>query len=422
MSELPMRIAGEGQRALPRKLNFTVQTLEGLSCPAGRGRLWVYDAKTPGLAFQVTEKGARAFYVYRKVNGRPQRMKLGGFPHISIDNARTMALKALGQIAAGVDPMEERRAIRRSMTLDELFEAYKERKKGEASARTMVTDESRFKTCFADWKTRKLTSIREADVRAKHAEIGKERGHVTANRAIQLLRRLLNFARIEPNPANKHAVDFFRERSRERFVGADELPKLIVVLDAQEPIFRDFFKLALWTGARRANLQAMRWGEIDMNASTWSIPGDKAKAHEPIVVHLAEPAVVILKERLKLREDPQNPWVFPTHAECGHLMEPKSAWKRILKAAGISDLRIHDLRRTLGSWQAAAGASLAVIGKSLGHRNPSTTAIYARLQLDPVRESVNAATSAMLKTVEAAKRKAKRKGEGNVGGNEKKSK
>ena len=67
-----------------------------------------------------------------------------------------------------------------------------------------------------------------------------------------------------------------------------------------------------------------------------------------------------------------------------------------MASAGIDDLRIHDLRRTLGSCQAKTGASLAIIGKSLNHKNQNTTAIYARLDLDPVRDSVNAATSAMM--------------------------
>ncbi len=62
----------------------------------------------------------------------------------------------------------------------------------------------------------------------------------------------------------------------------------------------------------------------------------------------------------------------------------------------IADLRIHDLRRTLGSWQAKTGASMAIIGKSLNHKNQATTAIYARLDLDPVRQSVNTATAAMM--------------------------
>ena len=70
----------------------------------------------------------------------------------------------------------------------------------------------------------------------------------------------------------------------------------------------------------------------------------------------------------------------------------------MLNNAGLTNLRIHDLRRTLGSWQAKSGASLAIIGKSLNHKNQTTTAIYARLDLDPVRDSVNTATNAMLVT------------------------
>ena len=89
-------------------------------------------------------------------------------------------------------------------------------------------------------------------------------------------------------------------------------------------------------------------------------------------------------------------FVFPGRGKTGHLAEPKKGWQRILSRAGLGDLRIHDLRRTLGSWQAKQGASFAIIGKSLNHKNQNTTAIYARLDLDPVRDSVNAATTAMM--------------------------
>lgn len=68
-----------------------------------------------------------------------------------------------------------------------------------------------------------------------------------------------------------------------------------------------------------------------------------------------------------------------------------------MKRANLQDLRLHDLRRTLGSWQAATGANSYVIGKSLGHKTQQATAIYARLNIDPVRESVERATSAMMR-------------------------
>ena len=83
------------------------------------------------------------------------------------------------------------------------------------------------------------------------------------------------------------------------------------------------------------------------------------------------------------------------------LERPKRTFRREFPAAGLPDLRLHDLRRTLGSWQAATGASLPIIGKSLGHKSLAATQIYARLDLDPVRASVNKATDAMLLAGEA---------------------
>ncbi len=74
-------------------------------------------------------------------------------------------------------------------------------------------------------------------------------------------------------------------------------------------------------------------------------------------------------------------------------------WKRILDRAGIKDLRLHDLRRTLGSWQAATGANSFMIGRTLCHKSTQSTAVYARLNIDLVRDSVEKATQAMLKTV-----------------------
>ena len=83
-------------------------------------------------------------------------------------------------------------------------------------------------------------------------------------------------------------------------------------------------------------------------------------------------------------------------SKSGHIEELKKVWKKILTRAGIADLRIQDLRRTLGSWQAAIGVSSYIIGKSLGYKSEQATAIYARLDIDPVRQSILKATDAML--------------------------
>ena len=96
------------------------------------------------------------------------------------------------------------------------------------------------------------------------------------------------------------------------------------------------------------------------------------------------------------RNPQKSGFVFPAMSATGHMTPPKKRWQNLIKRCGIEDLRIHDLRRSLGSWQAITGASLVIIGKSLGHKSAEATMIYARLNTDPVRASVSAATSAML--------------------------
>jgi integrase len=86
----------------------------------------------------------------------------------------------------------------------------------------------------------------------------------------------------------------------------------------------------------------------------------------------------------------------PFSLRLSHVVDPRKSWARVLKRSGIADLRPHDLRRSLGSWQAIAGASLQVIGASLGHKDPKATAVYSRLLVDPIRTSVNGAVQSML--------------------------
>ena len=194
-----------------------------------------------------------------------------------------------------------------------------------------------------------------------------------------------------PNPAK--GIERFPEISRERFLQADELPKFFKALrDEPNTIYRDFFLACLFTGARRGNVQAMWWADLALDRGTWTIPD--TKAGKPQTVVLTAPAVAILQARQAKANG--SPWVFPGRHEGRYLGEPGKVWARILARAGIENLRIHDLRRTFGSWAAAGGASLQIIGKALGHADVSTTAIYSRLNLDPVRAVVDATVQAML--------------------------
>ena len=157
---------------------------------------------------------------------------------------------------------------------------------------------------------------------------------------------------------------------------------------------RDYIMLSLLTGARRSNVLAMAWAEINLDRATWTIPGSKAKAKDNITVPLTTAAIEVLQARAEATG--AQGWVFPGAGKTGHLVEPKKGWQRLLQRAGIEDLRLHDLRRSLASFQIDAGVSLAVIGKGLGHYSQQTTAVYARLAQDPVADAWQKGTDAIL--------------------------
>jgi integrase len=375
---------------------FTKRTLEALPPASGSQRIYHYDTQVRGLAVAVSHAGRKTFCLYRKISGRPERIPIGRFPDLTVEQARGIAHDLNAAIAKGLNPADRLRTGRRELVLADLFQEYVARHVS-IHCKSAHNVEWLFKVCLAPLSKRKLSSIRSGDVVRLHSELGRSRGPYTANRSVELLRTMFNRAHLwelfhGPNPTL--GVQRFREQKRARFLHADELPRFFQSLAEEfNRDAREFFLLSLLTGARRSNVQAMRWDEINFNRSTWTIPALHAKGGEAMVVPLVASAVAILSDR---QGAANSQWVFPGRGKTGHLVEPKTAWRRLLYRAGLRDLRMHDLRRTLGSWQAATGASLPIIGKSLGHKSTEATAIYARLDLDPVRRSMVNATDAIL--------------------------
>jgi integrase len=298
-------------------------------------------------------------------------------------------------MAGGRDPQSARQAERHEQTIKGLVEHWVENN-AKPNKKTWRDDERRCKDHLSQWNHRKLSSISKADLQSLHAKIGRENGHYEANHVIELISSMFNKAGDIGYEGKNPAVGIkkFQKTKRDRFLHGDELRLFFQAL-AEEPSnkFRDFFILALLTGARRANVLCMRWEEIDFDTCLWRIP--MTKNGLPVVVPLVPAAIQILQTRRQKAID--SPWVFhSTGSKTGHLTEPKAAWKRILGRAGLSDLRVHDLRRSMGSWQAIGGSSLSVIGKSLGHTSLEATSIYARLSVEPVRTSMEKASTAML--------------------------
>jgi integrase len=258
-----------------------------------------------------------------------------------------------------------------------------------------------------------LSEISRDQVVALHSRLHAAGKGVTANRVIELLRAIFNFAiregYIESNPAE--SVTPVAEADRTRFLQSAELPTFLDALEKESQPWPDFFKVALYVGYRRSAVAAMRWQDVDLESSTWSVPGERSKNGEPIVLPVAGQALEILKHRYRNREE-NALWVFPGGGRAGHLTQPKAAWARILRSAGISDLRIHDLRRTLGSWMANAGVPLQQIGRVLGHKDARSTQVYAHLIVETAANAVTQAHKKMSQAVVTA-RKERENGSGN---------
>lgn len=380
------------------KIQFTKDEIKGLPLPDSGVRVDYQDTKTAGLQLRVSSRGIKTFSFLRRINGSLERITLGRFPEVTLEQARDKIALITAEIVKGENPAQIKRAHREEPTFSEAFDLFipgKRKRNGQPlSDRTKTDYRDSLRIHLGKIKSLKLSRIGRDDVRRVHATATKI-SPASANRAVAIVSSVFNYAIDEleiysgPNPAAKIKKNY--EAPRERFAQADEMPRLIAAM-AEDPL-GDFFLLALLTGARRANLQAMRKSELNLDEGLWRIPVTKNGTSQTVT--LSPEAVIILRNRIEA-SDQKEDFVFPGTGKTGHLTEPKNAWARILKKAEIEDLRIHDLRRTLGSWQAKAGASLSIIGKSLNHKTHQATTIYARLDLDPVRASVDTATSAMM--------------------------
>lgn len=373
---------------------FTKRRVEALPLPRV-GRRTYRDTEDRYLRLIVTAGGARSFYVARKINGRSEKIWLGRYPDLTVEAARKMAQRTVGDIATGRNPQERARAGKSPLTVRHLFDEYME-KHARPHKRSAGHDEALFRLHCGPLACLRISAVHLRDVQRLHVKIGREVGERTANRALCLLHVMFNKAlewgyTENANPA--HGVRKFRERARIRYLEPQELPAFFASLSAEpEPIFRDFFALALFTGARRGNLLAMRWADLNFERGLWVIPAEETKTDQPYFIPLIGPALDILASRRVQVVD--SPYVFPGRLG-GHLVEVKGAWARVCRRAGIEELRIHDLRRTCATYQANAGASLHIVGQSLGHRNYATTQRYAPIQEATVRVSMENGAEAM---------------------------
>lgn len=429
---------------------FSKERLLRLPHAADGKRDTYHDSKTTGLQLRVTSSGVKTFSLYRRTKGgQPSRITLGRFPEMTVEQARKQAAIANAEIEVGSDPAAVKRAHKGEPTFEECFDVFLENKRTRLSTPLSESTKRDYKDILrlhlGSIRGSRLSDITRTKVTEIHSAI-TARSAAQANKCVAMISAVYSFAIDREiysgnNPATRIQKNAATER--ERFAQPDELPYLFRAINQSS--LADFFWLALLTGARRDNLQSMSWRDLNLSDAVWRIP--RTKNGEPLSVPLVPEAVSVLS-RLKKKAKRGNVYVFAGEGETGHLVEPKASWLSVLKRASffklldvmlqdealtqdeykeaqeaaekilylavrkyhriaidagidpkdyaIDDLRIHDLRRTFGSWQNRMGANQSIIGKSLGHKTSRATQIYTRLDMDPVRQSVEAGTTAML--------------------------
>lgn len=365
----------------------------------------VMDTKVQGLGMRVRPSGVKTFVYYRRLpdnNESPRKIiefTIGKYGDVSLEQARMKATQLNHLIGLGKDPSITEPP---PPTYGEIFRRYIAEY---ASLHTVTWKEieKNHQRYFQQFEKRPATKITRVQIQSWVNNLARTNGKSTSTRNYNTMRAVFMWSIGQgiftgDNPCQ--GIITFKSKPRERFIQpGEEFANFANALNAEPyPLIRDFFWMCLYTGARVSNVMAMRWDEINFDLQQWRIP--LTKSGESQTIPLTLNALEILRNR-KYADDLHPKWVFPSDrkgwksGDKAHIVSPRKAFQRIVERAGIDDLRIHDLRRTAGSYMAMQNVSPTIIGKALGHRSLASTAVYARLTQDPVRLALENAQAAL---------------------------
>jgi integrase len=367
------------------KVHFTKSFIESIE--AADKRLTFTDNTSRGLTLLVTPNQVKTFYLTRKFRGKVERSLLGHFPELTLKNARTKAAQFQVQYDAGVNPAESKRESRAELSLNEFFEVYYRDHCEVKNKRPENIRGDYMRYVSSTLGNMQLSKIKRADIRDLMMILANKGYKRTANIVHGLVRAMFNKAiaweYLEAmNPATH--IERYPEKPRKRVLHENEFRRFHEALSLEvDEANRDCILILMYTGVRKSNALSMHWSEIDFERALWTIP--ETKNGESHTIALTDESLKILQRR-KLNRS--SVFVFAGKGKTGHLENLKGAWQRLLDRAGIEDLRIHDLRRTMGTMLANAGANQAQIQLQLGHMDAQSAKAYVHPDVEYVRSNV----------------------------------
>ena len=421
--------APRAQRRAPKvarkaeSMTLGKESVASLPLPAS-GERYVYDTMRPQLAVRL-RPGGKSYVVsmWDRAHGRSVRVTLGNVGKLTPEIARKKADELVASVSKGLDV---RKPAVEGLTVAQLIDKWHTEK--QRSVRTADELKAKGLHYLGRLAYRRAADVTREDIGTIHTQIATEarkRIHKRVNDALQWVetgpvglpatadkwRATLNAVftwgmekgLVKTNPAaGISAVFDAKGAQRTNYLRGDELLRFWKALEAdRDADTRDALLLLLYTGQRRGNVLAMRWNDLDLEHGLWTLGAADTKQRRAQSTPLTAQARTILQRR---HDDAGTEWVFAATrvsrikagdaAEVDRKLGPMSearlrdAWARICTAAELSDMRIHDVRHTAGSWLARLGANEAVRQKALGHQTPAMAARYSHLELDPVADAM----------------------------------
>ena len=360
------------------------------------------DSTLPGFGLRVTSGGTKSYIVETRIGKKVKRKTLGRHGIITAEQARKQAIKFLGQVACGTDPIaEEKREDLRKVTLKEAFDDYlqcrKNLKPGTVKDYRRVLNE-----VFADWQDKPLTKISKDMVEARHAKHGK-RSPARANNAMRVLRAVFNHAIykfeddqghpiLEINPVDRLNRNraWFEVKRRQTLIKPHQLSDWYEGVQQINETTRDYLLLLLLTGLRRSEATGLTWEQIDFTDCTLTVTD--TKNGRPHTLPLTDRLLPLL---LRRHEERQSEWVFPSCYGNGPLTEPRTA---VDKVGQLSEVKftLHDLRRTFITIAESLDIPSYALKRLLNHIDPNdVTAGYIISNVERLREPMQKITDFM---------------------------
>lgn len=384
---------------MPKITDAFVKALE----PPASGNRVYYDSVIGGFGIRVTAAGAKAFVLNYRAAGRERRYTIGtyGKDKWSVELARKRAAELKRQVDKGEDPMGAKHADRAAKTVGDLIDRFKDEHLPRKRATTRRQYESILERLVRpELGSTKVAAVIHDDIARLHRKVSKTAPY-QANRMGAVLSKAFSYAvKLQwraDNPVK--GLERNDEERRERFLSPAEIGHLSTALASlNDQRSADAIRLLLLTGARKGEVLAAEWDQFDLETGVWTKPSSHTKQKRVHRVPISAPALQLLVN-LRAKADAaadtareeglsvpvSSRFLFPGDVKGSPLSTIKKSWATAAAAAGLNDVRLHDLRHTYASILASAGLSLPIIGALLGHTQTQTTARYAHLLDDPLR-------------------------------------